>query len=205
MMRVGAHAVARELAIDRRATCLRVIVLFQHENSGAFSEDKAVTSDVPRPAGSGRIVVTRRQRARGAESADAKRRDARFGSTGDHDLGVAVFDQPGGFAETVVSRRACADGREIRPFVTVVDRHQARDHVDNRSGNKERRNLAHAAMRVSLLRLLDHRQSADAGSNADADAFLVPAIIVEPGISDGFHRRNESEMIEGVVATRLLR
>ena len=60
-------------------------------------------------------------------------------------------------------------------------------------------------MRVGPRGVLDHRQSADAGSDAYAGAFLVPAVIVEACIRDRFHRRNESEMIEGVVATRLFR
>src|SRR5207244_7520989 len=61
------------------------------------------------------------------------------------------------------------------------------------------------ALRVRLLRLLDHRQAADARADADADALLVAAIIVETGIGDRFHRRDQAEMIERVVAARLLR
>lgn len=42
VVRVRAHAVTGQFAIDTRAALLGVLVLFQHQNAGAFAQDEAV-------------------------------------------------------------------------------------------------------------------------------------------------------------------
>ena len=97
------------------------------------------------------------------------------------------------------------DDREVRALKAVVDRHEARDHVDDRARHEERRDLAHAAGVERVLRVLDQRQAADAGADADADALLVARVVVETGVGDRLHRRHEAVVDERVVAPRFLR
>src|SRR4030095_9936066 len=78
-------------------------------------------------------------------------------------------------------------------------------HVDDRSRHEEWRDLAHATMEVGHLRVLDHRQTADAGTHADAHALLVPAVAIEARVLDRLHRRDEAVMDERIVAARFLR
>ena len=49
-IRVGAHSVPGELAIDTRTARLRVLVFLQHQDPGALAQHEAVAVDVPRPA-----------------------------------------------------------------------------------------------------------------------------------------------------------
>ena len=54
------------------------------------------------------------------------------------------------------------------------------------------------------MRLLDHRQAADAGADAHADALAIARVVFERRVLDRFHRRDQAVMDEGVVAARLL-
>ena len=188
----------------RAPRALRVLELLEHQHAGALAQHEAVAGGVPRPAGGRRIVVAGRQRVRRAEAADADRVDRRVRSAGDHHVGVAVFDQPRRLAEAVVGRRARRHRREVRTLVAVVDRDQARDHVDDRAGHEERADLARPAFAVAARGLLDHRQSADAGADAHARALAVAGPAIEAGVGDGLHRRHEAVVDERVVAAGLL-
>ena len=125
-------------------------------------------------------------------------------SAGDHDVGVAVLDEPRRLADAVVGGRARADGAEVRALVAVVDRHETGDHVDDRARHEERRDLAQAALRGKVVRLFDHRQPADARADAHARALLVAGEAFETGILHRLHRRDEAVMDERVVAARFL-
>ena len=73
-------------------------------------------------------------------------------------------------------------------------------------GTKNGDDLAQAALRDTwLVRLLDHRQAADAGADAHADALLVAGVAVEAGVAHRLHRRDEAVVDERVVAPRFLR
>ena len=108
VVRIGAHAVAGELAVDARAARLGVLELLEHQHARALAQHEAVAVDVPGAAGRRGIVVARGQRARRAEAADAERADRRLGAAGDHHVGIAVFDQARGLADAVIGRRAGA-------------------------------------------------------------------------------------------------
>jgi hypothetical protein len=205
VMGVGRHAVAGKFAIDPRAARLGVLVLLERHDAGALAQHEAVAVAVPGPARRGRIVVAGRQRARSAEAADAERADGRFGATRQHHVGIAVLDQPRGLADAVVRGRAGSDRREVRTLVAVVDRHQAGDHVDDRARHEERADFAQAAAEIRACRVLDHRQPADAGADAHANAFLVAGVVLEARVAHRFHGRDQAVVDEGVVAAGLLR
>src|SRR4029453_15559409 len=68
VMRISAHAVACELAIDSRATCLRVLGFLQHQYAGALAKDKTIAAAIPRTGGCRGIIVAGGERTRGAKA-----------------------------------------------------------------------------------------------------------------------------------------
>ena len=71
-------------------------------------------------------------------------------------------------------------------------------------GTKNGEILRSPPLRIGVVRVLDHRQAADARADAHADAFLVAAVAVEPGVGDRLHRGDQPVMDERVVAARFL-
>ncbi len=206
VMRVGAHAVAGELAVDlaRRAPSRARIPRApgcrrprparsrrgRRPTAGSPLPDRrcASTARAPRqkpPMPSGDTVASAPPATMTSASPYSIRRAAspRLWLPVEHALTVPRFG----------------------PAIAVVDRHEARDHVDDRAGHEERRDLAQAALQVRALRLLDHRQAADARADAHAAAILVAGVAVEARVLDRFHRRDEAVVDERVVAARFLR
>ena len=56
----GAHAEADQLGVDPGAAPLRVLVLLEHDDAGALTEDEAVAVLVPGPRRGLRVVVSGR-------------------------------------------------------------------------------------------------------------------------------------------------
>src|SRR6516225_7888799 len=204
VMRICRHPVAGELAVDPHATRACVLQLLEHEDTRPFAEHESIAIDVPWTARGRRVLVARGERARRAKSSHAERADRRYGTPRDHHVGITILDQPRCFAETVVRGRARRDGGEIRPAIAVLDRHQARNHVDDRARHEEGRDLARPALHVGRVRLLDQRQPTDARADAHADAIHVAFVAFEGGVLDRIHRRNEAVVNESVVAAGFL-
>src|SRR5690606_24268164 len=106
VMRVGAHAETRKLGIDARAAAFRVLVFLERDAGRAVGEHEAVAVLVPRTARARRIVVALRKRARGTEPAQAERRRRVLGTTGDHEIRIAVLNEARGEPDAVRARRA---------------------------------------------------------------------------------------------------
>src|SRR5690606_14175200 len=53
VMRVGAHAVAREFAVDARAALFGVFVFFEHQHASAFAQYETIAIAVPGTRGGG--------------------------------------------------------------------------------------------------------------------------------------------------------
>ena len=71
-------------------------------------------------------------------------------------------------------------------------------------GTKNGEILRRPPCSVVRVRLLDHRQAADPGADAHADALHVARVAVEPGVLHRLHRRDEAVVDERVVAARFL-
>src|SRR4030095_3073493 len=113
-MRIRAHAVPDELAIDPCTAGSCMFVLLEHEYAGALPQHKPVPTDVPGPARRCRIIVAMRKRPCPPKPADTPCAPRRLGAACNHHVGVAVFDEPRGFAKAVIGRRARADCPEVR-------------------------------------------------------------------------------------------
>ena len=56
-MGIGAHAEADHFGIDVGAAPLGVLVLLEHNHTGALAQNEAVAVLVPRPRSRGRVVI----------------------------------------------------------------------------------------------------------------------------------------------------
>ena len=120
VMRVGGVAIANDFAINFRAAFLRVLHFLQHDNSRAFTHDKAVAVLVERARGMLGVVVAGAQGLHRAKAADADGHDRRFRTAGEHDLRVAHFDGAPSLADGVGGGGAGGAGGEVRPAQVVM-------------------------------------------------------------------------------------
>ena len=109
---VAGHAVADELGVDACAARPRVLELLEHDDARRPRRARSRRGRGRRDGSPARIVVAGRQRAHGAEPADAHRRDGRLRAAGDHHVGSAAPDDLVGVADGV--RRGGARGARGR-------------------------------------------------------------------------------------------
>src|SRR5205823_5537138 len=202
---VTAHSVTGELGVNLRAAPPRVLEFLEHHHSGPLSQNESVAIPGPGTARRRRIVVAGRQRARRGEAAHREQRDGRLGAAGDHHVAVAVLDETSGFPDAVRGGRASRHHRQIRTLQSVHDRQISGDHVDDRAGYEERRNLARAAFQHVVMGPFDHRQAADARADVDADARGVRLGDLDAGVFQRLHPGCDTEMDETIHAARLFR
>ena len=174
VVRVGAHAVADQLAVDLRAARLRVLVLLEHQRAGALAEHEAVAVLVPRPARAGRIVVARGQRARRGKAADRRARSPSLPTppaimTSASPYRIDFAASPMQWVDVVQAVTMARFG----PFAPELDRQQPRDHVDDAARDEERRDAPRAVRLELVVHRFDQRQAADARAEVDADALRV--------------------------------
>ena len=184
MVSVGAHAVADDLGENFCAAGLGVLQLFEDQDAGAFPNHETVAILVEGPAGVFGVVVAGGEGAHGGESTDAHGSDGRFGTTGDHHIGIVALDDAIRVADGVGTGGAGGGGGFVGAFGAVADAHLARGKINDGRGNKKRRNFARAALQHVVVLALDHVESADAGADENAHTFaVVPASIFSPEFS----------------------
>src|SRR5581483_2108931 len=116
VMSVGTQSISDNFSQDRNAASLRAPQLFQNQNAGALAYDETVSFTIPRPRGTVRLIVARRQSAHGGESTDSHRRDARLASAADHHVGVAMLNQPERIADGMGTSGAGCRRCRVRSF-----------------------------------------------------------------------------------------
>ncbi len=151
---------------------------------------------VKRAAGAFGLVVARRKRAHGAESADAHRRHCRFRAAGDHHFGVAALDNLVCVAHGVGPGGASRGRRGIRALRSVADRDVARCKVHDCGRNEKRGDLARAAIQIFRMLALDDVESADARSDVDAGSVGEFRCDLKPGHANREIRRSHRQMDE---------
>ena len=105
----------------------------------------------------------------------------------------------------MIRGRARRDHRQARPLEAVHDRKISRDHVNDRAGDEERRDLARAAFDHGPMGFLDHRQPAHSRTDIQADALGVLRIGLDPRVAERFHGSGNSVMNENIHAPRFFR
>jgi hypothetical protein len=104
-------------------------------------------------------------------------------------VGIAVLDKPRRQPDAVQAGRAGRDHRQVRPLEAEPNREVARDHVDDRRGDEERRNAPRSPGQVFVVRLFDQRQAADARADHAADALGLRFAELPAGWQSGISHR----------------
>ena len=131
-------------------------------------------------------------------------RHGRLGTTGDHDIGITVFNEARGVADAMGRTGASADDGDVRAFIAIHDRKVARDHVDDRTRHKKRRNLADPRRIELVTRTFNHWQAADPRTDGDANPIGIGRVGLQTGIFDRFDACRDAVVDEKIHAARIL-
>ena len=110
-----------------------------------------------------------------------------------------------GFTDCVRSRGAGGNNPEIRSAGPQIDRDQARAHIADQRGNRERRNFSRTALGQHTQLGFVSKHAADARANDDAHAVAIFLRHIQRGIFHGLPRGDIPKMRVAIVATRFLR
>ena len=109
-----------------------------------------------------------------------------------------------GFTDRVRARRAGGNNPEIGPTCPEVDRDQARTHVADQRGNRERRNFARATLGQHAQLRFVREHAANTRTDDDADAVTIFLRHIQRGIFYGLARSDVTKMRVTIVAARFL-
>ena len=194
---VAAHAETGDFGVNGRTAGLGMFVLFQHHHASTVAEHETITLLVPGAAGRCRVVVTGGQGTRGGKATQAGGAGGHLGTTGNHHVGVAVFDQARCIADGMGCGGAGGGDGVVGALHAIQDGQVAGDHVDDVAGYEERRDLARTAFEEGRIALLNAAQATDAGTDGDADALGVFVGNFQSGIPDGLDARSHAIVDEG--------
>ena len=135
---VGAHAAAGYFGINLGPACLGVLILFEDQRTGTFTDHEPVAVRVERTRCVRRIVIAGRKGLHGVESPYSGRVDSGFRATGHNDVGTSQTDVGHRIDHRVVRRRACGNRTIVRPPETVFHRNLAGAHIRDHLGDEER-------------------------------------------------------------------
>src|SRR5690625_2971105 len=93
MMRIRAHAVANQLAIDFGAALFGMLVLLEYQHPGPLTLLKTIPVDIPRAIRSLWSIRAGRKRPLGCQRHDPQGRCRRLGTPRDHDVRLALSKQ----------------------------------------------------------------------------------------------------------------
>ncbi len=160
--RIRAHSIPAYLGQNRRASRLRVLQTFQHQNPRSLAHHESIAVPVKRPARPRRLLVPRRKRPHRRKTAHTHRRHRRLRTTRQHHVRVATLHNPERVPNRVRARRARRRRRRYRTLRPVTDARLPSRHVDNRPRDKKRRYLPRTARHQVRVLSLDDLKPANA-------------------------------------------
>src|SRR5690606_14732179 len=127
-----------------------------------------------------------------------------FRTTDNHGVGIAAGDQPRTQADVVGTRGTGSGDRQVRALEAELDGQGAGDHVDDRPGHKERRDLARTGTGDGVHAVLDPGDAADARAGGHTDAQGVVAGTLQAGVTHGLDAGGDAVEQEFVEAPGFL-
>ena len=159
---IGAHTEADDFGVDFRTAFFGVFQFFQHQHARAFADNEAVAAFVPRTGSGSRVVVTGGKCLHGGKTANAQSADGAFGTTGNHHVCVAVFNQSCRVTDGVCAGRTGRNHAVARAAVAFENGYVAGNQVNQRAWDKERIDFTRAAFDNGFTGGFDAGQAADA-------------------------------------------
>ncbi len=170
MVGIAAHAKTSHFSINFGTACFGVFVFFQHQNTGAFAQNKTFTVFVPRTRSRLRVVITGAERSGGGKTTQTKRRNSAFRTTGNHDIAIAVFNHACRQTNGVQPCGAGRDDGNIGAFEAKFDRYMTRDHVDDGGGNEKWGDTTRPPVDILHMGLLNGGQAPNARTDVATNA-----------------------------------
>jgi len=151
------------------------------------------------------IVVARRKRLHGVETAHGRFVDRSFRTAGDHHVGLAVADGVERGDQAVVRRGAGRNRTIVRAHEAVLHRDEAGRDVGNHAGDEEGAKPRGLAALVIAHALIEERlESSDARAPDHTRLLLVERLHVEGCVLHGLGGRDERILGEQIVLADLL-
>src|SRR5208337_2000624 len=127
--RVTTRAGAEQLAMNHGPPPQGMLALFQNQDPGTLPGYRPVAPQVKRPASPRGLSPPVRHDMVQVQTDKAQGMDLRVGPTGDHHVGLAASDDPGGLGDRQVGRGITLGDRVARPLAVHEDRDVAGQHV----------------------------------------------------------------------------
>ena len=195
---IAGGAVATDLAVDFRTPGLGVLVFFQHQRTGALTDDKAAPTGIE-GQGSGVGILRRGQGLHVDKARNAHGDDGGFRAAGNHCVCIAVTDEPQSLADGVRAGCAGGDSRQGRALAVVANGDHARGHIGDHHGHAQRTDPVRAPA-FQLADLGGHGvQAADAGAEVHRNP-LGSHGANHTAFLHGLHRRAHGVLGEAVRA-----
>src|SRR5258705_8743864 len=104
MKRVCGHTVADDLCVNTRPALFRAFESLQDHDARAFAYNETVAIPFKRPGSMRRVVVARRESSHRSKSRHAHRRNCRFRTAANHQVGITALNDLEAIADRM---RAC--------------------------------------------------------------------------------------------------
>ena len=182
-----------------------MLQLLENQRSGTLADHEAVAVLVKGTRSVLRVVVARRKRLHGVETADRRLVYGSLRTSGHHDVGLAVANGLHGGNHTVVRRCTGRNRTVVRAHESVFHRDEAGGNVGNHAGNEEGAKPRGSIPGGIAQTLVEERfESSDTRAPDYADLLLVDLLQVKARILYGLRSGDQSILREEVVLADLL-
>jgi len=205
VMRICAHAKTCQFSIDPGPALLCRLEGLEHHHARSFAKHETIALAIPGSRSFRGIVVALRKRTRCAKPTEPKRRNRGLCAASNHDLRVAVSNHPRCKPDAVQTGCAGRHDGQVRAFEAEHDRELSRNHVDDRSRNKKRRDAPHAARCVLSVGVLDQGKAPDPRTHQTAHMLRIEVLLLQPRIPPSLQRRSNPIVDEHIEMSRFLR
>ena len=185
MVPVSGGSVTDHLCQNIGSAAHRMTKLFNNQHTGTFRHDETITVTIKRTAGMQRIIVAGGQGFKRTETCQTHGDNARFGTTGDHHIGIITFDHPIGFTDGVASGGTCSCQTEIRTAHAVTYGNVSGSNITDHHGDQKRRNPSGTAVEQHFVFPFQSTETADTAGDDHAVTVAVGTAFAGFNIESG--------------------
>ena len=202
---IGAHAAAGYLGIDFGPAGNGMLVLFEQQRSGAFSDHEPVAIGIERPRSFLRVVVAGREGLHRIETSDSRRVDRGLGTSRENHVRLAPANVIQRIDHRMVRRSAGRNRTIVRAPETVFHRNVAGSQIRNHLRYEERAiSRNETSLDIALYLLVECFQSTYTRSPDNSHAFEVELFGLDPRVLHRLFGGDQRILRIEVVFTHLL-